>query len=360
MNVTFDGSVRRLRISFATRPTATRSREREQRDRVLVGDPLAVERLLEDVVDGGDGLGDDASRRDLLAHEAQLGDVRELAGVARHLEERVEAGALARPEAVAELLEVAREEARAGSRSASLACCASRSGSERASRTDATSACSSSISPSATGSGAAQTANTIGSPVRSSQSRPRSKCGVGSSNALRSAASPMSSFASASIAERHDLRLRQAGSASARPRSRSRVSRRPSAPARTASASRAGSSRPRPPRRRTGAAGSAGDRRSARTRSTEIGAMSISPSSSMRLSSVGTPVDLLDVGLEPVEDGRHVHVRDAAEPSPPLPPAHDPGDHRGQDESAPERDRGSRCAPGEAASFVGRGRARRT
>ena len=51
----------------------------------------------------------------------------------------------------------------------------------------------------AIGSGAAQTANTIGSPVRSSQSRPRSKCGVGSSNALCSAASPMSSVASASI-----------------------------------------------------------------------------------------------------------------------------------------------------------------
>ena len=48
------------------------------------------------------------------------------------------------------------------------------------------------------GSGAAQTANTIGSPVRSSQSRPRSWCGVGSSNALLSAASPIRSFASAS------------------------------------------------------------------------------------------------------------------------------------------------------------------
>ena len=46
--------------------------------------------------------------------------------------------------------------------------------------------------------GAAQTANTIGSPVRSSQSRPRSWCGVGSSNADFSAASPISSFASAS------------------------------------------------------------------------------------------------------------------------------------------------------------------
>ena len=75
-----------------------------------------------------------------------------------------------------------------------------------------------------------------------------------------------------------------------------------------------------------------------------IGAMSSSPASSMRLSSVGTPVDLLDVGLEPVEDRRHVHVRDAAEP-----------DHRrclrrttqvitaaSDDEPAPEHDRRSR------------------
>ena len=41
--------------------------------------------------------------------------------------------------------------------------------------------------PSMTGSRTAQTANTIGSPVRSSQRRPRSWCGVGSSKALRSA-----------------------------------------------------------------------------------------------------------------------------------------------------------------------------
>ena len=46
-----------------------------------------------------------------IAGEAQLGHVVELADVARHLEERVEAGALPRAEAVAELLEVAGEEA---------------------------------------------------------------------------------------------------------------------------------------------------------------------------------------------------------------------------------------------------------
>jgi hypothetical protein len=65
-------------------------------------------------------------------------------------------------------------------------------------RTDSTSACSSSARPGATGSGHAQTAKTIGKPVRSSHRRPRSWCGVGSSNALFSAASPISNFASAS------------------------------------------------------------------------------------------------------------------------------------------------------------------
>ena len=43
--------------------------------------------------------------------ETQLGDAVELAGLVRELEERQQAGALARPEAVAQLLEVAGEEA---------------------------------------------------------------------------------------------------------------------------------------------------------------------------------------------------------------------------------------------------------
>src|SRR5205814_4486933 len=43
--------------------------------------------------------------------EAELRHRLEQAGVARQLQERIEAGALARAEAVAELLEVAREEA---------------------------------------------------------------------------------------------------------------------------------------------------------------------------------------------------------------------------------------------------------
>ena len=78
----------------------------EQRERLGVVDPLAGERLVEDraaVV----ARHDDRSGGD----EAQLGHLVELADVVRELEERVEPGALARPEAVAELLEVAREEA---------------------------------------------------------------------------------------------------------------------------------------------------------------------------------------------------------------------------------------------------------
>ena len=48
MYVTRLGSVRRPRSSFAARPTAMRSRDSEQRDGLGVGDPLAVERLVED------------------------------------------------------------------------------------------------------------------------------------------------------------------------------------------------------------------------------------------------------------------------------------------------------------------------
>src|SRR5262245_39154928 len=47
-----------------------------------------------------------------LTHEAELRHLVELADVARQLEERHQPGALARPEAVAKLLEVPRQEAR--------------------------------------------------------------------------------------------------------------------------------------------------------------------------------------------------------------------------------------------------------
>src|SRR5438046_2051984 len=52
------------------------------------------------------------SRRHRLVHEAELRYPGELARVTRQLEERVETGALPRPEAVAQLLEVAGEKAR--------------------------------------------------------------------------------------------------------------------------------------------------------------------------------------------------------------------------------------------------------
>src|SRR5581483_2369717 len=52
-----------------------------------------------------------SSDRRPRADEAQLGHLVELAGLLCELEERVETGPLARPEAVAELLEVAGEEA---------------------------------------------------------------------------------------------------------------------------------------------------------------------------------------------------------------------------------------------------------
>ena len=169
----------------------------EQRERVGVGDPLAVERLVEDrassrLVDAS------PSDRRLRGDEAQLGHLVELADLVGELEERVEAGALARAEAVAELLEVAGEEA--GRVAVALGRLVrerlrarrARRGPTRRARPRAR------AGPGCGGSGAAQTANTIGSPVRSSQSRPRSWCGVGSSNADFSAASPISSFASAS------------------------------------------------------------------------------------------------------------------------------------------------------------------
>ncbi len=59
MNVTFDGSfsaVADLVRDAADRDEVARAQER---DRVVVGDPLAVERLLEHLVDGRDRLGGD-------------------------------------------------------------------------------------------------------------------------------------------------------------------------------------------------------------------------------------------------------------------------------------------------------------
>ena len=110
------------------------------------------------------------------------------------LEERQQPCSLARAEAVAELLEVAREEAGRIAGSLSLDSYASCSGSARAIRRDSTSAFSSSSRPGGPGSVQAQTAKTIGRPVRSSQRRPRIVVRRRVVNALSSATSPISDF----------------------------------------------------------------------------------------------------------------------------------------------------------------------
>src|SRR5437764_1493068 len=154
MKVIRVGSVRRSRSSFAARPTATRSRERSSStasaseirspssalsriaatgpEEPVRGDsPLAVAGKVMSAPalrcrsrarkrrrrparpptgPKGHSWGTvpcGSRRHRLLVDEAELRDVVELAHVARELEEGQEAGALARAEAVAELLEVA-------------------------------------------------------------------------------------------------------------------------------------------------------------------------------------------------------------------------------------------------------------
>src|SRR5579862_718155 len=100
MKVTSSGSWRRFRISFAARPTAMRSRERRSwiaSSSVMRSPSIALSSNSRN-----------GSTRAL--DEAELRHRLEQAGIARELEERVQAGALARAEAVAKLLEVAREE----------------------------------------------------------------------------------------------------------------------------------------------------------------------------------------------------------------------------------------------------------
>ena len=344
MNVTREGSFSAVPDLVRHPPDRDEVARAEQRDGVLVGDPLAVERLLEDLVDRrATGVGQRPSRRAPPRGRSGARDVRELADVAGHLEERVQAGSLARAEAVPELLEVAREEAgRVAVASRSPAARAARAPSARAARRRRARARGRAARP-RRAPGAAQTANTIGRPVRSSQSRPRSKCGVGSSNALRSAASPIRSVASA-------------------PRSRAGRSP-PSAGGCATSTTEVALSgvtateRTWPkgmrvtswiestaPSDETHSRGRMRRRSAFRAYSIDgIGAMSSSPSSSIRVSSVGTPDDLLDVRLEPVEDRRHVHVRDAAEPDHRPPPRRRQSERSGGegDEPAPERRRAS-------------------
>src|SRR5436309_8737417 len=101
MKVTRSGSCSRFRTSFAARPTATRSRERRSW--------IASSSVMRSPEAAFSSTSRNGGTRGL--DEAELRHRLEQPGVARQLEERVEAGALARPEAVAELLEVAREEA---------------------------------------------------------------------------------------------------------------------------------------------------------------------------------------------------------------------------------------------------------
>ena len=115
----------------------------------------------------------------LVAHEPQLGHVVELADVAGHLEEGVEAR---RARAGRSCSGASRSSGR-GSRPGSRSARSPRARAARARRAPAAprrrARARGRAGRPTTGSGAAQTANTIGSPVRSSQSRPRSWCGVG-------------------------------------------------------------------------------------------------------------------------------------------------------------------------------------
>src|SRR3954451_9846369 len=101
MKVNRSGACSRFRTSFAARPTATRSRERRSW--------IASSSVMRSPEAAFSSTSRNGGTRGL--DEAELRHRLEQPGVARQLEERVEAGALARPEAVAELLEVAREEA---------------------------------------------------------------------------------------------------------------------------------------------------------------------------------------------------------------------------------------------------------
>ena len=82
----------------------------QEGDRLLVRDALAAERLLEHLVDHRGRRRDDRHAGTSSRTKRSSGTCGSSPDVAGHLEERVEAGSLARPEAVAELLEVAGHE----------------------------------------------------------------------------------------------------------------------------------------------------------------------------------------------------------------------------------------------------------
>ena len=195
MNVTRSGSVRRPRSSFAARPTATRSRDSSSviaSASVMRSPSSALSRIaVVGLVDGRHqtvapavtkrSSGTSSARRPRAPARGTCRGRRARAGRSGSGASRSSARG-SRPGSRS--ARRPRTRARPGRRA--------RRGSTRRARPRARSG------PGCAGSGAAQTANTIGRPVRSSQRRPRSWCGVGSSNADLSAASPISSFASAS------------------------------------------------------------------------------------------------------------------------------------------------------------------
>ena len=307
MKVIRSGSVRRARSSFATRPTASEVARLEQRDRLHVVDPLARRAPCRGSRRCSERSRDDGSGRD----EPQLRHLVELADVVRQLEERVEPGALARAEAVAELLEVAGEEA--GRVAVALGCLVrerlglarGRRGPRRRAPPRAR------AGPGAAASGTAQTANTIGRPVRSSHRRPRSWCGVGSSNADFSAASPISSFASAfspsgtCVAPGRSTFVRTTDVADSGVTATVRIS-----SSGTLETSWIESTAPSLETQRRGSRSSVSAWRAYSI--DEIGAASSSPGDEAPVEVGRHAGDLLELGVDPEEDGRHVRVRDAA------------------------------------------------
>src|SRR5262249_36048247 len=111
------GSALRLRISFAARPTDTRSRDSSSvsaSSSEMRSPSTAFARISAVTSHFRDGGWHQnrpfRSRHHRLSNEPELGHLVEPAGAARQLEEGHRARPPARPEAVAQLLEVAREE----------------------------------------------------------------------------------------------------------------------------------------------------------------------------------------------------------------------------------------------------------
>ena len=281
------GSFRRFRTSFATRPTSTRSRERSSAMASSSEIRSPSERPVEDIVDARVSARRRPSCGHLLADEPELGHVVELADVAGHLEEGVEA-----------------RRARAA-RSCSGASRSSARGSPPDSRTSRSPCGRGAPAPSARGEptrrarararrgprrearapprrrrpSAARSARARGGRGRSAASGPRTRCAAPRRRSGGSRPPPP---------EREDLRLREQERVRTTDVALSGVT----ATERTCpNGSRVTSwIESTAPSDETHTRGRIRSRSALRAYSIdEIGAMSISPSSSMRLSSVGTP-----------------------------------------------------------------------